>query len=120
MVSGAAAAASLTALATPVSGEWTSSAVLVDSGSPQASPATTSLPTVGSSTRTTSPRSAAAAAVMPMRAVAPPSPERTHSCSPPRRSPAGNCAMSSPLGEREGLRLLARHRGTERAGQHPA
>ena len=35
MVSGAAAAASLTALTTPVSGEWTSSAVLVDSGSPQ-------------------------------------------------------------------------------------
>src|SRR5699024_189635 len=69
---------SLTSTTVPVTGEYSSETDLVDSSSPQTSPAVTVSPASGSSAKTTSPSWSAAYAVMPIRTG---SSSLSHSCS---------------------------------------
>src|SRR4051794_38581302 len=78
--SGWSASASLTAVTVPFTGANRSLTLLVDSSSPQASPARTVEPTSGSCTYTMSPSWSCAKSVMPTR-TGPSSPAFSHSCS---------------------------------------
>ena len=70
MVAGFSSSVQLASIIFPPTGAYKSDADLTDSTAPRVSPAATSFPGSGSSTKTTSPRASAAWAEMPIEPVA--------------------------------------------------
>src|SRR5439155_4647483 len=91
---GASASCAFRSTTVPPTGAYTSETDLVDSTSPKASPARTSVPTSGTSTYTTSPKASWAKSVIPTRNRAPSC--LTHSCSLVYRRSSGNSIAAPP------------------------